>query len=83
MKYLDKFSNKLQKLYEELDDVIGEIEQSMDALEEHAGEMDRDMTEAEQDKWDTYEAEISDIRECLDNIESAQFCIAEYCREDN
>lgn len=44
---LNKYNNKLVAIYEELDDLIGKLEEKRDAIEARAIEKDRDMTDAE------------------------------------
>lgn len=81
MKNLSKYYNKIQAAYEALDDLIGELEETRDAIEEKALDRDRDMTEKEQERYDAIDEQISAIEECKDNLEYAMGAIEEYCEE--
>ena len=68
--------------------LTGEGEQKKDAIEEHAGDMDRDLTEREQDRWDNLDSQYegidacaSQIQEAMDALEYAQSEIGEWCEE--
>lgn len=78
MKKLNKYNDKLVAIYEELDNLIGELEEKRDAIEERAIEKDRDMTDAEQGRYDEIDEQIDAVRECMDNIESAWDAIGDY-----
>lgn len=79
MKKLNTFYDKLQRVRENLDDLIEQLEQTRDAIEEKALDKDRDMTDNEQERYDQFEQEISDIYDCIDTIEQAQGYIVDYC----
>lgn len=81
MKNLSKYYDKIQAIYESLDDLIGELEEKRDAIEEKAIDRDRDMTEKEQERYDEIDEQISAIEECKDNLEYAMGAIEEYCEE--
>ena len=49
---LNNVYNKIQAIYESLDELIGELEEKRDAIEEKAIDRDRDMTEKEQERYD-------------------------------
>lgn len=78
MKKLNKYNDKLVAIYEELDNLIGELEEKRDAIEDRAIEKNRDMTDAEQGRYDEINEQIDAIRECMDNIESAWDVIGDY-----
>lgn len=75
---LNKYNDKLVAIYEELDDLIGKLEEKRDAIEDHAIEKDRDMTYTEQERYEAIDEQIDAIRECMDNIESAWDAIGDY-----
>lgn len=81
MKNLSKYYDKIQAIYESLDELIGELEEKRDAIEENAIDRDRDMTEKEQERYDEIDEQISAIEECKDNLEYAMGAIEEYCEE--
>ena len=81
MKNLIKYYNKIQATYDELDNLIGELEETRDAIEEKAIDKGRDMTEKEQERYDAIDEQISAIEECKDNLEYAMGAIEEYCEE--
>lgn len=78
MTKLNKYNDKLVAIYEELDDLIGKLEEKRDAIEDRAIEKDRDMTDAEQERYEAIDEQIDAIRECMDNIESAWDAIGDY-----
>lgn len=81
MKNLSKIHDKIQAIYDSLDDLIGELEETRDAIEEKAIDRDRDMTEKEQECYDEIDEQIRTIEECRETLESAMFAIEEYCEE--
>ena len=76
---MNRYSNKLQEIYDALDEFIGTLEEKRDAIEDKACEHDRDMTEREQERYDALDEQIDNVRLCMDDIESAMFNISEYC----
>ena len=81
MKDLSKYYEKIQAIYESLDDLIGELKEARDAIEEKAIDRDRDMTEKEQECYDEIDEQISTIEECRETLESAMFAIEECCEK--
>ena len=81
MKDLSKYYEKIQAIYESLDELIGELEEKRDAIEENAIDRDRDMTEKEQERFDDIVVQINAIEECKDNLDYAMSAIDEYCEE--
>lgn len=81
MKNLSKYYEKIQSIYDSLDDLIGELEEKRDAIEENAIDRDRDMTEKEQERFDDIVVQINAIEECKDNLDYAMSAIDEYCEE--
>ena len=79
MKDLSKYYEKIQAIYDSLDDLIGELEEKRDAIEENAIDRDRDMTEKEQERFDDIVVQINAIEECKDNLDYAMSAIDEYC----
>lgn len=79
MKNLIKYYNKIQAIYDELDNLIGELEETRDAIEEKAIDKGRDMTEKEQERFDDIVVQINAIEECKDNLDYAMSAIDEYC----
>lgn len=75
---LNKYYNKIQAIYESLDELIGELEEKQNAIEEKAIDHDRDMTEKEQERYDEIDDQLVAIRECMDNLEYAMSDIEEY-----
>lgn len=79
MKNLIKYYNKIQAIYDELDNLIGELEETRDAIEEKAIDKGRDMTEKEKERYYEIDEQINAIEECKDNLEYAMGAIEEYC----
>ena len=75
---LNKFYNKIQAIYESLDELIGELEEKQNAIEEKAIDHDRDMTEKEKERYDEIDEQLVAIRECMDNLDYAMSDIEEY-----
>lgn len=75
---LNKYWDRLQDMYEELDKLIGELEEKRDSIEERAIGKYRDMTEKEQERYDELDSLIEAIRECQENIEYATEAIIDY-----
>ena len=78
---LNNVYNKIQAIYESLDELIGELEEKRDAIEEKAIDNGRDMTEKEQERFDDIVVQINAIEECKDNLDYAMSAIDEYCEE--
>ena len=78
MKNLNKYYDKIQAIYESLDELIVELEEKQNAIEEKAIDHDRDMTEREQERYDEIDNQLTAIRECMDNLEYAMSDIEEY-----
>ena len=75
---LNKYYNKITNIYEDLDDVIGMLEERRDAIEDRAIEHDRDMSDAEQERYDAIDEQIENIRMAMDELEGALSYIEEY-----
>ena len=75
---LNKYYNKITNIYEDLDDVIGMLEEKRDAIEDRAIEHDRDMSDAEQERYDAIDEQIENIRMAMDELEGALSYIEEY-----
>ena len=58
---LNKYYNKIQAIYESLDELIGELEEKQNAIEEKAIDHDRDMTEKEQERYDEIDEQLLTI----------------------
>lgn len=76
---LTKYYDKINAIYESLDDLIGELEEKQNAIEDKAIDMDRDMTEKEQERYDEIDEQIQAIENCKDNLEYAMSEIEDYC----
>jgi len=75
---LTKYHFIMQKLIDELNDKIGLIEEKRDSIEDKALDRDRDMTDAEQERYDYLDSEINCIYSCIDALENAQYEIEDY-----
>ena len=75
---LNKYYNKITSIYEDLDNVIGMLEEKRDAIEDRAIEHDRDMSDAEQERYDAIDEQIENIRMAMDELEGALSYIEEY-----
>lgn len=76
---LTKYYDRINAIYESLDDLIGELEETRDAIEDKAIERDRDMTEKEQERYEEIDEQIQAIENCKDNLEYAMSEIEDYC----
>lgn len=76
---LNKYLSRLETIAEDLDELIGELEEKRDAIEDNAIDHDRDMTDREQERYDALDEEIENVRQCIDEIESAQYYLEDYC----
>lgn len=76
---LTKYYDKIQAIYESLDELIGTLEENQIAIEDKAIEHDRDMTEKEQERYDEIDEQIRAIETCKDNLEYAMSEIEDYC----
>ena len=54
---LNKQVEALEKVLEKVQAKADELQEKMDAIEDHAAYYDRDLTDAEQNRFDKYEAE--------------------------
>lgn len=75
---LTNYYNKIQSIYDGLDDLIGQLEEKQNAIEDKAIEHDRDMTEKEQNRYDEIDEQIRAIDACKDNLEYAMSEIENY-----
>lgn len=75
---LINYYNKIQAIYDSLDNLIGKLEEKQNAIEDKAIEHDRDMTEKEQNRYDEIDEQIRAIDACKDNLEYAMSEIEEY-----
>lgn len=75
---LTKYYDKIQAIYDSLDDLIARLEKSQDFIEYKAIDHDREMTETEQNKYDKIDEQIQAIEACKDNLEYAMSEIEEY-----
>ena len=75
---LTNYYNKIQSIYDGLDDLIGQLEEKQNAIEDKAIEHDRDMTEQEQNRYDEIDEQIRAIDACKDNLEYAMSEIENY-----
>lgn len=76
---LTKYYDRINTIYESLDDLIGELEETRDAIEDKAIERGRDMTEKEQERYEEIDEQIQAIENCKDNLEYAMSEIEDYC----
>lgn len=76
---ITKYYDKINAIYESLDDLIGELEETRDAIEDKAIDRGRDMTEKEQERYDEIDEQIQAIENCKDNLEYAMSEIEDYC----
>lgn len=75
---LNKPVAMLEDILERIEARIDDLQEKQDALEDHACDLDRDLTEAEQNRWDKYEADIDALREEADEIENALDYLRDY-----
>lgn len=76
---LTKYYDRINTIYELLDDLIGELEETRDAIEDKAIERGRDMTKKEQERYEEIDEQIQAIENCKDNLEYAMSEIEDYC----
>lgn len=75
---INKIIDMLYQAQEKIEDKIYTLEDKKNALEERAGDMDRDLTSREQDLYDEYDVTISELEEENDNIQNAIDYLEEY-----
>ena len=68
---LNKPVDMLEGILEKIETKIEELQDKMNALEENACDLDREMTASEQNRWYKYEAQIDELRSEADEIENA------------
>ena len=68
----------LEALQQKCIDKQAEISEKMEAIEEKACDADRDLTRAEQDRYDTYEGYLSDLDAECDEIQNAIDYLMDY-----
>lgn len=76
---LTKYYDRINAIYESLDELIGELEEKKNIIEDKAIEQCRDMTEREQRRFDELDFTIGAIENCKDNLEYAMSEIEDYC----
>lgn len=76
---LTKYYDKINAIYESFDELMGELEETRDAIKDKAIDRGRDMTEREQHRFDELDFTIGAIKNCKDNLEYAISEIEDYC----
>lgn len=76
---LNKQVEMLERIQDKVQAKIDELQEKMDAIEEAAGDEDRDLTVAEQNRYDRYEAEIEELDDEYTDICNAIDYLREYC----
>lgn len=75
---LNKHITALEATQEKIEQKMDELREKMEALEDLAGDEDRDMTKREQNRWDKYEEEICDLEDEYDAIQNAIDYLQDY-----
>lgn len=75
---LNKHITALEATQEKIEQKMDELREKMEALEDLAGDEDRDMTKREQNRWDKYEQEIYDLEDEYDAIQNAIDYLQDY-----
>lgn len=68
---LNKPVEMLEAILEKIEAKVDELQNKMDALEENACDHDRDMTDAEWNKWYKWEEKRDELQSEYDEIENA------------
>jgi len=71
--------HRLQVLYDTVEDIKADLVEKQAVIEENANTYYRDLTENEQERWDTLYEMILALLDCQENIQSAQYDIERYC----
>lgn len=79
MMKLNKQVEALEKMQDKIQEKIDQLQEKMDAIEDHAGDMDRDLTQSEQDRFDHYEEQIQELECESDDIQNAIDYLLDYC----
>ena len=79
MMKLNKQVDSLQAVIDKIQEKIDTLQEKMDALEEKAGDEDRDLTKAEQNRFDKWEEEISELEDEMDSVQNAIDYLMDYC----
>ena len=74
----NKAIETLEKLQQRIDEKITDICEKMDAIEERAADADRDLTRAEQDRFDAYDEVVDDLRAEWDEVQNAIDYLMDY-----
>ena len=75
---LNKPVEMLESILEKIEAKIEELQEKMDALEENACDHDRDMTDAEWNRWYKWEAKRDEWQSEYDEIGNALDYLREY-----
>ena len=78
---LNKQVESLETIIEKIENKIAELRKKKEAIEEKAGDEDRDFTTAEQNRFDKLEEQIEELQEEIDGIENALIYLREYIAE--
>lgn len=78
---LNKQVESLEYIIEKIENKIAELGKKKEAIEEKAGNEDRDFTTAEQNRFDKLEEQIEELQEEIDGIENALIYLREYVAE--
>lgn len=75
---LNKPVEMLEAILEKIEEKIEALEDKQNAIEENACDHDREMTEAEHNRWLRLEEQIDDLRSEADEIENALDYLRDY-----
>ena len=76
---LTKEVDMLYRKHEQINELMDLYEEKKEAIEEHADDMCREMTEKEQERWDKLDEAIYDLQAEYDEVQNALDYIAEFC----
>ncbi len=75
---LTKNINEIESIKEELHDLIENFEETQRVIEDRALELDREMTDKEQERYDALEEHIDAINSCIVSLDDAQSIMTDY-----
>lgn len=75
---LNRPVDMLETILEKIEAKIEDLTEKMEAIEDHACDLDRDMTAAEQNRFYKYEEQIEELQSEADEIENALDYLREY-----
>ena len=78
MKKMNSLYNALKAMTLTIKDIISNLEEKIGNIQDNAWNENRDMTDREKKICNEIDEQITDLKDCVEYIESAMGCLEEY-----